>query len=27
MTVRESQVAVFFYNGKAFDAFGRGGTP
>jgi len=24
MTVRESQAAVFFYNGKAFDAFGPG---
>jgi membrane protease subunit (stomatin/prohibitin family) len=24
MTVRESQTAVFFYNGKAFDAFGPG---
>jgi membrane protease subunit (stomatin/prohibitin family) len=24
MTVRESQSAVFFYNGKAFDAFGPG---
>lgn len=24
MTVRESQAAVFFYNGKAYDAFGAG---
>jgi membrane protease subunit (stomatin/prohibitin family) len=24
MTVRESQAAVFFYNGKAYDAFGPG---
>ena len=24
LTVRESQAAVFFYNGKAFDAFGAG---
>jgi len=24
MTVRENQAAVFFYNGKAYDAFGPG---
>jgi membrane protease subunit (stomatin/prohibitin family) len=24
LTVRESQAAVFFYNGKALDAFGPG---
>ncbi|PJA50632.1 MAG: virion core protein (lumpy skin disease virus), partial [Syntrophobacterales bacterium CG_4_9_14_3_um_filter_49_8] len=24
LTVRESQIAVFFYNGKAYDAFGPG---